>query len=255
MNRLHTLLTCLPIVGLAWAPAYAQGSGAPTPREVRTATGIRLVRIPAGSFEMGSNIRKPEQPVHGVTVAEFWLGVTEVTQAQWQAVMGNNPSHFREVGPDAPVEMVTWSDAQEFVRRLSGRDRDWTFRLPSEAEWEYACRAGVKAQLYGPAQETAWIQENSRGTTHPVGQKRPNAFGLYDMLGNVAEWIQDDWFEDHTGAPADGRARRGGTSPYHSVKGGGFELPELFLHAALRDPLAPIHRLGLRVAADPRQRQ
>ncbi len=252
MNTRHGLMTGLAIVGLACALAHAQGSGAAPPREVRTGTGIRLVRIPAGSFEMGSNIRKPEQPVHKVTVGEFWLGATEVTQAQWQAVMGNNPSHFKQAGPDAPVEMVTWNDAQAFVRKLSELDRDWTFRLPSEAEWEYACRAGGKAELHGAAQEIAWIRENSGGTTHPVGLKRPNAFGLYDMLGNVPEWIQDSWFEDHTGAPADGRARTGGTSPYHSLKGGGWDLPEFFLHAALRDPLDPVHRLGLRVAADPR---
>jgi formylglycine-generating enzyme required for sulfatase activity len=253
MNRQNTRLWILAIVGLACALVDAQGPVDFAPREVRTVAGIRLVRVPAGAFEMGSNVRKPEQPVHRVTIRQFWLGATEVTQAQWQAVMGNNPSHFKQAGPEAPVEMVTWNDAQAFVRRLSERDRHWTFRLPSEAEWEYACQAGAKGPLYGSPREIAWIQENSGGTTHPVGQKRPNAFGLYDMLGNVPEWIQDDWFEDHTGAPADGRARTGGTTPYHSVKGGGFELPEVLLHAALRDPLAAVHRLGLRVAADRRQ--
>jgi formylglycine-generating enzyme required for sulfatase activity len=242
----------LAIVGLACAIVHAQGPGTTAPQAVRTRSGIRLVRIPAGSFQMGSNIRKPEQPVHRVTVREFWLGATEVTQAQWQAVMGNNPSYFKKAGPDAPVEMVTWDDAQALVRTLTKLDRDWTYRLPSEAEWEYACRAGVAAELYGPGLEIAWIQENSGGITHPVGQKRPNAFGLYDMLGNVPEWVQDSWFEDHTGAPTDGSARVGGASPYHPVKGGGRDLPLFFLHAALRDPLAPVHRLGLRVAAEPR---
>jgi formylglycine-generating enzyme required for sulfatase activity len=242
----------LAIVGLSCALAHAQVPGAAPPQDVRTRSGIRLVRIPAGTFEMGSNIRKPEQPVHRVAIREFWLGATEVTQAQWQAVMGHNPSHFVQAGPDAPVEMVTWEDAQVFVRKLTDLDGDWVYRLPSEAEWEYACRAGGQAELYGPAQEIAWIQENSGGTTHPVGQKRPNDFGLYDMLGNVPEWVQDSWFEDHTGAPTDGSPREGGRSPYHPVKGGGRDLPEFFLHAALRDPLDPVHRLGLRVAAVPR---
>ena len=129
--------------------------------------------------------------MHRVSVGRFWMGVTEVTQAQWQAVMGSNPSHFKQAGPDAPVEMVTWNDVQEFIRKLNAREADRRYRLPSEAEWEWACKGGGGPDPYGRPEDIAWIQENSGGTTHPVGQKRPNAFGLHDMFGNVSEWCED----------------------------------------------------------------
>jgi formylglycine-generating enzyme required for sulfatase activity len=228
-------------------PAEQRGSQL---RAVVNTVGMRFVQLPAGSFYMGSNVRKPEGPIHRVNVRSFWMGVTEVTQAQWQAVMGSNPSHFQDAGPNAPVEMITWDDAQAFVRKLSAIEPGRRYRLPSEAEWEYACRAGGKGETYGVVEEIAWVRENSNGTTHPVGQKRPNAFGLYDMFGNVPEWVQDTWHADYTGAPIDGTAWEGTGSVYHPVRGGGMDLPAFFVHAGLRDPLDEIHRLGLRAALD-----
>ncbi len=215
--------------------------------------GMRFVEIPEGTFDMGEKARPGpgEQPVHRVTVSSFWMSVTEVTQAQWQRVMGSNPSHFKLAGPNAPVEMVTWDDAQAFMKKLDALEPTWRHRLPSEAEWEYACRAGTKDDPYGPADAVAWTRENSGGTTHPVALKRPNAFGLYDMLGNVPEWCEDAWHPDYNGAPADGSAWAG-TGPYHTLRGGGWDLPAFFLHAALRGPLDPIHRLGFRVVRVPR---
>ena len=181
----------LALVTLLDGSAGPSGAAQSRPKEVRNSIGMRLVEIPGGSFDMGSTVGPGEAPVHRVTVRSFWMGVTEVTQAQWQAVMGNNPSHFKRGDLNAPVEMVSWDDAQAFVRKLNEREPDWRYRLPSEAEWEYACLAGTAKDPYGPAEAIAWIKENSGGTTHPVGLKQPNAFGLYDMFGNVPEWTQD----------------------------------------------------------------
>lgn len=226
-------------------------SGSAAPALARNSLGMRFVEIPAGSFDMGSKVGPGEAPVHRVTVPGFWMGVTEVTQAHWQAVMGSNPSHFKQAGPNAPVEMVSWSDAQAFISKLNAIERDRRYRLPSEAEWEYACRGGSTQDPYGPPEAIAWVKENSNGTTHPVGLKQPNAFGLYDMFGNVAEWCEDVWYPDHTGAPADGSARKGGDSQYHVLRGGGWDLPAFFIHSALRGPYDPIHRLGFRLVCVP----
>ncbi len=244
-------LWLIPLALLA-LPDTPGGQGAVPAREnvVRNSIGMPLVEIPGGSFNMGSTIGPGEAPVHRVSVRTFWMGVTEVTQAQWQAVMGTNPSHFKKAGPNAPVEMVRWEDAQAFVAKLNERERGWRYRLPSEAEWEYACLAGGGKDPYGPAEAIAWIKENSDGTTHPVGLKQPNAFGLFDMFGNVPEWTQDTYRQDYRGAPADGSAWEGGDSGYHTLRGGGWDLPAFFLHAALRGPYDEIHRRGFRVAAD-----
>jgi formylglycine-generating enzyme required for sulfatase activity len=230
-------------------------AGRPQLTEIRNSLGMRLVEIPGGGFDMGSTVGPGEAPVHRVSVRTFWMGVTEVTQAQWVALMGDNPSHFKTGDLNRPVEMVSWDDAQTFVRRLNEREPDWHYRLPSEAEWEYACRAGAASDPYGAPEAIAWVKENSGGTTHPVGAKQPNAFGLHDMFGNVPEWTQDTWHHGYEGAPTDGSAWEGGDSPYHTLRGGGFDLPAFFLHAALRGPYGEIHRRGFRVAADRRGTQ
>ena len=154
-----------------------------------------MVVMPAGSFDMGANDDADSKPVHRVNIPGFLLGKTEVTQGQWKTVMGGNPSIFKQCGDDCPVENVSWNDAQEFARRLSQKTGK-QYRLPSEAEWEYAARAGSSTKWsFGDNEsqlgEYAWFSSNSQYKTHPAAQKRPSAFGLYDMHGNVWEWTQD----------------------------------------------------------------
>ncbi|MDX9978563.1 MAG: formylglycine-generating enzyme family protein [Lentisphaeria bacterium] len=165
---------------------------------------LRMLRIPAGSFVMGSpegTGHADEQPGQRVTISQpFWLGVYPVTQAQWQAVMGTNPSHFTG-DPERPVDSVTWTDCQEFVGKLSSLGIG-TFRLPTEAEWEYACRADtVSRYFWGDEPERmgdyVWYRENAGEETHPVGEKKPNPWGLYDMNGNVLERCED-WYGPYT---------------------------------------------------------
>ena len=159
--------------------------------------GMELVLIPPGEFMMGSENGDPdEKPLHKVIIKNsFYLGKHEVTQAQWQEVMGTNPSHFKG-DPNRPVERVSWKMAQEFIRKLNEREGHTLYRLPTEAEWEYAARAGSKGKYTFGDEDTlleqyAWYNKNDKGTTHPVGQLKPNTWGLYDMHGNVWEWVQD----------------------------------------------------------------
>ena len=157
--------------------------------------GMEFVRVPAGEFLMGSTSDEAdddEQPLTRVRISRaFELGKHEVRQAEWEAVMESNPSRFDECGGDCPVEQVSWDDVQEFIGRLNALEGEARYRLPTEAEWEYAARAGTSGDRYGGDLDAiAWYEENSEGT-HPVGQKVPNAWGLHDMLGNVWEWVQD----------------------------------------------------------------
>jgi formylglycine-generating enzyme required for sulfatase activity len=183
----------------------------PTPFTEKLANGIRLemVSLPAGQFTMGSSESDSEKPPHQVKVNSFAIGKYPITQAQYQAVMGNNPSHFKN-NPQNPVERVSWNDAQAFCQKLS-QITGKTYRLPTEAEWEYACRAGTTTRYYfgdndNQLGDYAWYEGNSNRTTHPVGQKKPNGWGLYDMSGNVWEWCEDDWHDNYIGAPTDGSA-------------------------------------------------
>ena len=185
-----------------------------------------MVVLPAGSFDMGSNENADEQPVHRVNVPGFLIGKTEVTQGQWKALMGSNPSWFSQCGDDCPAERVGWNEAQEFAQRLSHKTGK-QYRLPSEAEGEYAARAGSNAKWsFGDNEnqlgDYAWYRDNSQNKTRRVAQKRPNAFGLYDMHGNVWEWTQDCWHANYTGAPADGSAWTTGCSGTRGLRGGSF---------------------------------
>ncbi|MBP7867363.1 MAG: formylglycine-generating enzyme family protein [Acidobacteria bacterium] len=197
------------------APPKGGAEGAP---ETNT-LGMTFVRLSPGRFVRGSSLGDPEErPLHGVTLTRpFALQTTEVTQAQWKVFMENNPSTFK--GDDRPVENVSWEEAQEFVRRLNKADPGKGYRLPTEAEWEYACRAGRTSTRYGLPDTIAWHGGNAGGTTHPVGTRRPNRWGLYDMLGNVAEWCADGYgdygtepLEDPVGpAESETRVSRGGS--------------------------------------------
>ncbi len=167
---------------------------------VEPVTGIEFVWVPGGCFEIGcgpwqDRCSADEKPLREVCVDGFWISRYEVTQAQWKKLMGNNPSKFK--GDDRPVEQVSWNDAQAFIKNLEkahgGKVR---FALPSEAQWEYACRSGGKPELFCGGDDEyayAWFRKNSDGETHEVGKKRPNGLKLYDMSGNVQEWCRDDY--------------------------------------------------------------
>jgi formylglycine-generating enzyme required for sulfatase activity len=165
---------------------------------------LELMPISAGSFTMGSTDGSNQHPVTRVTITKpFWLGKTEVTQAQWMALMGNNPSQFK--GENLPVENVNWTEAMEFCRRLTEQERladrlpaGYVYTLPTEAQWEYACRAGTTGTYAGNLDAMAWYNENSRRSTKPVGTKLANAWGLHDMHGNVWEWCLD-WYGSYPG--------------------------------------------------------
>ena len=195
---------------------------------------IDMAVIPPGTFMMGSTPsepgRNPRERQHEVTITKgFWLGKYAVTQAQWQAVMGNNPSKFK--GDDQrPVELVSWDNCQQFLQKLNALGGG-EFRLPTEAEWEYACRAGSStAFCFGDNQaqldDYAWYSKNSGGQTHPVGQKTPNAWGLYDMHGNVWEWCEDWHGEYPSEAPRTRREQlRAATGCSAVVRGSSIHIP------------------------------
>jgi len=175
-----------------------------SPATRTTIVAIEMVNIPGGSFMMGSNEGDDdEKPVHRVTISGFQMGKYEVTQAQWKSVMGSNPSNFK--GVNRPVEEVSWDAVQLFIRKLNSQTGQH-FRLPTEAEWEYAARAGTSSKWSWGRNESqagsfAWYRNNAVGQTHPVGLKRTNGFGLYDMHGNVWEWVYD-WYGPYSSGDA-----------------------------------------------------
>ncbi len=210
--------------GAAEGEGEGRDEGPPRPTKTIMLPGdvtLEMIRIPAGTFLMGQ--AGEEVPVHRVTLTkDFWLSKHEITQAQWQAVMGTNPSYFTGDG-QRPVEQVSWDGAQTFIRNLNKAHPGSTFRLPTEAEWEYACRAGT-ASVYscgddaGQLAEYAWYAKNSDSTTHSVGQKLPNAWGLYDMHGNVLEWVEDRYGPYSTGAQTDPMGPTSGS--FRAMRGG-----------------------------------
>lgn len=222
--------------------------------------GTEMVWIEPGSFLMGSPSNElgrdsDEGPQTQVTLDGFWLGKYEVTQAQYEAVMGSNPSHFGN-NPQNPVDRVSWTEAQEFCRRLSNSTGQ-TYTLPTEAQWEYACRAGTVGRYSFDGRvsclvDYAWFRDNSEKTTHPVGQKQPNAWGLYDIHGNVWEWCAD-WY---------GNSYRGGslTNPtgassgqYRVLRGGSWSSDPRDCRSAYRNSSTSDNRfnnLGFRLCCD-----
>jgi formylglycine-generating enzyme required for sulfatase activity len=225
------------------------------PKTVAGIAGIEMVLIPAGEFTMGETGGEPdEQPAHRVTISQpFYLGRYEVTQAQWKQIMGNNPSKF--VGDDLPVDSVSWNDVQTFLQRLNEAGDPFFYRLPTEAEWEYACRAGGTGKYAGNLDAMAWYFDNAGGRTHPVGRKEPNAFGLYDMHGNVREWCQD-WYDDLYYKKTPSEDPTGPTNgTWRVIRGGSYFANAAACRSAVRyklDPELKLDSVGFRVAASVR---
>ena len=219
-------------------------TGDPNPGE--TFDGVEFVWVPPGQFQMGSTSSEAdddEQPVTQVRISRgFWMGKYEVTQAQWQSVMGSNPSRFTNCGGDCPVERVSWEDVQEFIGKLNARSGGRPYRLPTEAEWEYAARAGTTEERYGDLDEIAWYDSNSGYTTHRVGEKAANAWGLHDMLGNVWEWVQD-WYGSYPGGSVTDPTGPGSGS-YRVLRGGGWFISARNCRSAYRGLISPGFRNG-----------
>lgn len=201
--------------------------------------GLTLIGITVGRYQRGSATGEAdEKPVHTVVFSRgYWLGKTEVTQAQWQSIMGSNPSYYK--GADRPVEAVSWEDAMAFCRRLTERERaagrlpaGFAYTLPTEAQWEYACRAGTTGDHAGNLDEVAWYKENSDGQTQPVGRKQANAWGFQDMHGNVWEWCLD-WYGGYpSGTVTDPAGPESGSS--RVSRGGGFSSRATSCRSAFR---------------------
>jgi formylglycine-generating enzyme required for sulfatase activity len=258
---------------VAQAPSVAQTRGqtaAQTPA-LKNAIGMEFVKIPTGEFMMGcsagdSNCKNDEKPQHQVRITKaFEMGRYEVTQAQWKAVMNANESAI--VGDSNPVENVTRAEALDFASRLTMRNDGYRYRLPTEAEWEYAARAGTTGVTYGPLEDIAWFGKNSNDESHPVGGKKPNAWGLYDMIGNVREWTADTYSanyyatspaDDPPGAPPNtglappGRGTPGVALPV--IRGGGWPNPEDSLRVSDRyhyfGPTLRVSDVGFRLVRE-----
>jgi formylglycine-generating enzyme required for sulfatase activity len=267
--------------------------------------GIELVYIPAGEFMMGStdaDIKAVEAecklsasnctynttdegPVRRVAIREgFWMGKYEVTQGQWRSLMGDNPSYFKQCGDNCPVETVSWEDAKRFIGKLNEKNDGFVYALPTEAEWEYAARAGTTGIRYGSLDDVAWYADNAGNRrinsiqmwfgdrnwdnyiksviangnrARPVGGKAPNAWGLYDMLGNVLEWVEDIYKSDgYGGLPTDGSANvTRGDRDKRVLRGGSWVSDGSYSRSASRPGGSPTVRdsgSGFRVVARPR---
>jgi formylglycine-generating enzyme required for sulfatase activity len=201
------------LLGAAMVCAFLSTRAEPAAGEKRSIPdlGLELLWVPAGRFTMGSTPDEPERniaegPQMDVTLTKgFWLGRTEVTQSQYVAITGKNPSKFPEVGPDAPVECVSWLDAMAFCRQLNAREQaagrlpeGYAYTLPTEAQWEYAYRAGSTGEYPGEPTAMSWNSGNSDGHTHAVATRKPNPWGFHDMAGNVLEWCYD-WYGSYPG--------------------------------------------------------
>lgn len=228
--------------------------------EVSPGLVMEFVLISPGNFVMGSDPDEgdgDEKPQHRVTISHaYWMGKYEVTQAQWKAIMGTDPSHFK--GPNLPVETVSWKECQTFLAKLSQKTGR-TFSLPTEAQWEYACRAGTTTPWsFGAqpelAEEFGWVGTNAQEKTHPVGTKKPNPWGLYDMHGNVWEWCADGYINPYpAGEVVDPFGSLDGHPPI--VRGGGWSEHPVNLRSAYRncngEPDGKTDGIGFRCAMLP----
>lgn len=212
--------------------------------DVTNSIGIKLKWIEPGEFMMGSDKNDNEKPVHKVKLTKgFYIGIYEVTQEQYEQVIGKNPSRFK--GADHPVVSVSWNNAVEFCKKLSEKEGK-TYRLPTEAEWEYACRAGSTTEYYWGNRfdgKYAWYRDNSGGKTNKIGTREPNKWGLYDMSGNVWEWCQD-WYKSGypTGEQVDPKGPAGSNS--RVFRGGSYEEDAISFRSSSRLDNRPDMRIG-----------
>jgi formylglycine-generating enzyme required for sulfatase activity len=244
------------VIALGCAGAFAE----PGPEVLENSIGIKLQLLPAGTFTMGQGGGDTDETPHQVTLTKpFYMGVYEVTNAQWKRVMGSDPSKWKN--DDNPVEQVSWDDAVEFCQKLSALPEEHqagrVYRLPTEAEWEYACRAGTDTKYsFGDDESTldeyGWFDGNSGSQTQRVGQKKANAWGLFDMHGNVWE-LCSDWYGDYPkGAVTDpqGPSR----ASVRASRGGSWYNPAKYSRSAYRcgdDPSRRYSFLGFRLALSP----
>ena len=220
-----------------------------------------MVFVKGGTFQMGSDDYNSRKPIHSVTLGDFYLGKYPVTQKQWQEIMGSNPPELTFKGCDqCPVERVSWEDIQEFLQKLNAKFPGRNYRLPSEAEWEYAARGGAQSKGFEYAgsndvAEVAWYKANSGSKTHPVGGKKANELGIYDMSGNVYEWCQDVRHDNYQGAPSNGSAWiSGGEQDRRVLRGGSWDYNGNFCRSANRSWSYTTDRsygFGLRLARHP----
>jgi formylglycine-generating enzyme required for sulfatase activity len=256
------------VLVLFYLLALLDQARAQAPKEITNSIGMKLVLIPKGTFMMGSpkseEGRQKEETQHEVTISkDYYLGVYEVTQAQYEKVMGKNPSRFQGAvvgneNADLPVEQVSWDVAVEFCKKLSDLPEEKkagrVYRLPTEAQWEYACRAGSKTAYSfddekGLLPEYGWFSRNSSRRTHTVGLLEPNAWGLHDMHGNVWEWCSDRYGDYPKGAVSDPSGPKEGS--YRVIRGGSWGYGAAYCESAYRLWRSPELRdsaLGFRVA-------
>lgn len=251
MNKLKTIIfQAVLVLFLIISPGIlktAGGGSSELKPPITNSLGMTFVYVPPGTFRMGSPIdergRFEGEELHRVTLTKgFYMQTTEVTQGQWRRVMGENPSVFDQCGEDCPVENVSWLDVQEFIEKINKIESEGRYRLPTETEWEYACRAGSKME-YGfdskksELAEYAWYDSNSNWHTNPVGQKKANAWGLMDMHGNVWEWCQGCYVSYPDGPVTDPPPAAVGTSRIR--RGGGWRDDSRFLRSAHRGSSMP----------------
>ncbi len=264
------LSPALALVLLAWMCAVPRaGEAGETSQSFTNEFGMTFVYVPAGSFTMGTPEDEPErdldETLHEVTISKgFYIQATEVTQAQWKAVTGDNPSRFAACGGDCPVESVSWEMCRDFALRLNELDPGHTYRLPTEAEWEYACRAGTRTVYsVGDCLDTDQANFNGnyvlsgctegiyRETTMPVGSFSPNPWGLVDMHGNVGEWCQDRYGEYPEGSATDPVGPDIGT--FRVFRGGSWYANPATCRSGNREggnPQLRYHSKGLRLVAE-----
>ena len=217
---------------------------------------LEMVWIPAGVFQMGDSAFGP---VHRVELDGFWMGKYEITQAQYECITGKNPSRFK--GANHPVEQLNWTSATDFCQKLKSKTGK-TFQLPTEAQWEYACRAGGRTRFAHADSESglgdyAWYSGNAENKTHPVGGKLPNAFGLHDMIGNVYEWCSD-WYEDKYYSKSPGRNPPGPrVGECRVLRGGAWSVDPSYCPPAYRSATPPTFsrfHMGFRVVWIPSEK-